>query len=111
MISITGCGTDKKVQDYVSVSGLDTGEQVVLKIAIPYETNKALNTVSNAFMTKYPNVSIQLEYIEDYDTNALQLFQANELDVILQKDVFATEENREQDFFYNFASDEEIDFS
>ena len=98
---------------------------MTLSIAIPYETNKALNTVSNAFMTKYPNVSVHLQYVEDYDTNAVQLFKDNKLDMILQKGIFNNEytvtdpETKEklptgtwpEDYFYNFAADTEIDFS
>jgi len=117
-----GCGATKT---YQPVSGLDQTQNVTLKIAIPQETNKALNTVANLFMKKYPNVNIQLEYIEDYDKNAVQLFKDNQLDIILRKDVkyeeymLKDEETEEEiptgttteDYFYNFAADPEIDFS
>lgn len=124
MASLAGCSR-QTADTYTPVSGLDTTQSVTIKIAIPYETNKALNTVSNAFMTKYPNVNIQLQYIEDYDKNALQLFKENALDIILQKDVSYTEYtikneatgekiavgDTTEDYFYNFATETEIDFS
>lgn len=119
-----GCASQNKV-DYAPVKGLDTKEEVSLKIAIPYETNKAMNTVCNAFMEKYPNVTVQMQYIEDYDTNAVQLFKGNELDIILQKDLLYEEEKiideetgeetltgaTTDDYFYNFAADEELNFA
>lgn len=124
LLLMSGCGNDKN-KIYAPVSGLDENQQLTLKIAIPYETNKALNIVSNAFMAKYPNVNIQLEYIENYDSNAVQLFKQNSLDIILQKDIVyeeytVTDKNTgkkiptgttTEDFFYNFAADGEIDFS
>ncbi len=108
-----------------SVSEVDDSQRVTIKIALPYETNKALHTVSNAFSDKYPNVNIKLEYIEDYDKNALALFKDGTFDVILQRDVkydeytVSEEEGGESnpdvtttdDFFYNFATDNEMDFS
>lgn len=125
IITTVGCGIEENKNDNSVISGLDTKENITLQIAIPYETNKALNTVSNAFMKKYPNVNIQLQYVEDYDVNAVQLFKENALDMILQKDIPYTEytktdENSEEkildgtttdDFFYDFGSDTEIDFS
>ena len=121
--TLVGCG--RQASGYTPVSGLNTNDKITLTIAIPYETNKALNTVANAFMTKYPNVSVHLEYVEDYDTNALQLFKDNRLDMILQKGVLNEEytvtdkETNEKlptgtwpaDYYYNFAADTEIDFS
>ena len=84
-----------------------------------------MNTISNAFMDKYPNVNVQIQYIEDYDTNAVQLFKDNELDVIFQKNLIFEDETitgedgetkiptgfTTDDYYYNFAEDEEIDFS
>jgi len=87
---VTGCD---KLDGYTPVAGLDKNENVTLRIAIPYETNKAMNTISNTFMEKYPNVNVQMQYIEDYDTNVVQLFKDNELDVILQKDLRYEDEN------------------
>ena len=112
LLLTAGCGS-KAGSSYPSVSDLDKAEKVTLKIAIPYETNKALNTVANAFMAAYPNVTVELPYIEDYDTNAVQLFKENQLDMILQKDVFFQEENGKttDDYFYNFAADSELLFS
>lgn len=121
-VCISGCS---KEEDYKSVSGLDKKEKANIIIGIPYETNKALNTVANAFMSKYPNVNIQLQYIEDYDANAVNLFKKNSLDIILQKNVSYTEymdSNEEtgeetptgyttDDYYYDFAQDDEIDFS
>ena len=123
LLAAFGCGA--QAPRYTPVSGLDTNEKVTLTIAIPYETNKALNSVANAFMTKYPNVSIHLQYVEDYDTNAVQLFKNDKLDMILQKSIVNNEytvtdpETKEkqptgtwpEDYFYNFAADTEIDFS
>lgn len=125
VLSLMGCTGSQRKDSYTAIPGLDTKQSATLKIAIPYETNKALNTVSNAFMEKYPNVSIELQYVEDYDKNAIQLFKDSELDMILQKDIHYTEytiknEDSEEevpdgtntaDFFYNFADDTEIDFS
>lgn len=125
VFTFTGCAGKEQTVSYTSVSGLDTNTKATLTIAIPYETNKALNTVANAFMNKYPNVSIQLQYIEDYDKNAVQLFKENALDIILQKDLSYEEYSVEDeatgekvptgdntdDYFYNFAADAEIDFS
>ena len=68
MSLMTGCG---KQNGYTPIAGLDKKEEITLRIAIPYETNKAMNTISNAFMDKYPNVNVQIQYIEDYDTNAV----------------------------------------
>ncbi|MDD3409817.1 MAG: extracellular solute-binding protein, partial [Eubacteriales bacterium] len=110
---------------YTPVPGLDTGKKAELTIAIPYETNKALNTAANAFMSKYPNVSVRLQYVEDYDKNAVQMLQDNAIDIILQKDIdygeytMVDEKTQEavpagkttDDYFYNFALDTEIDFS
>lgn len=124
ILQLTGCGGSGKT-DYVPVKGLDTSKKVTLRLAIPYETNKALNTISTAFMEQYPNVNIHMQYIEDYDANAVQLFKENEMDMIFQKDLFFEEymeegEDAEEkiptgkttdDYFYNFAADEEIDFS
>ncbi|MDD3336297.1 MAG: extracellular solute-binding protein [Eubacteriales bacterium] len=124
LLSICGCSS-KNETAYQALPGLDTSKQITIKIAIPYKTNKALNTVSNAFMNQYPNVSIQLQYVEDYDSNAVELFKDGSVDVILQKDVKYTEytstDKKSQkkvangtttdDFFYNFAADTEINFS
>ncbi|NCC44510.1 MAG: hypothetical protein EOM18_13240, partial [Clostridia bacterium] len=121
---LSGCGTQDQ-EAYRAISGLDAKQEVSLKIAIPYETNKAMNTAANAFMEKYPNVNVQMQYIEDYDNNAVQLFKDNEIDMILQKDLFyeeyavKDEETGEEtltgdntdDYFYNFAADDEINFS
>ncbi|MDO5572929.1 MAG: extracellular solute-binding protein [bacterium] len=119
------CGCGKSGAYHTTVSNLDTNQKVTLTIAIPYETNKALNTVANSFMTQYPNVSVNLQYVEDYDTNAVQLFKDNRLDMILQKGILneeymmKDEESGEKiptgempdDYFYNYAADTEIDFS
>lgn len=123
LLAFSGCGNNGG--DYKPVSGLNTDEKATLTIAIPYETNKALNTVANAFMEKYPNINVSLQYVEDYDTNAVQLFRENKLDLILQKGIInneytaVDEETKEKiatgtwpaDFFYNFAADTEINFS
>lgn len=124
LLTLTSCGS-QPANGYKPVSGLDTKQNVTLTIAIPYETNKALNTVANAFMTQYPNVSVHLEYVEDYDINAVQMFKDNKLDMILQKNIVndeyvLTDEATKaktptgtwpMDYFYNFAADTEIDFS
>lgn len=121
-VTLAGCSGAKP---YNAVSGLDKDKQVTIKIAIPYETNKALNTAANAFSEKYPNVSFQLQYIEDYDNNATKLFYDNAVDIILKKDVPYFEESVEDeetgektltgltadDYYYDFAADTEIDFS
>ncbi|MDD3222837.1 MAG: extracellular solute-binding protein [Lachnospiraceae bacterium] len=121
---MTGCSKTAE-SAYTPIPGLDTKTEITLKIAIPYETNKAMNTVSNAFMDKYPNVTVQMQYIEDYDTNAVQLFKENSLDMILQKDLTFEEETVKNEatgeetstgattdnYFYNFAADGDIDFS
>ncbi len=88
-IQLYGCGNGNET--YTSISGLDTDKEATIIITIPYETNKALNTVANEFMNKYPNISIQLQYIEDYDTNAMQLFKENAVDIVLMKDLIYTE--------------------
>jgi ABC-type glycerol-3-phosphate transport system substrate-binding protein len=125
VLSLLSMGCSGNKDSYSPVSGLDGQRQVTLRIAIPYETNKALNVVSNAFMEKYQNVNIQLEYIENYDMNAVRLFKQNSLDIILQKDITHTEYTvvdkatgekvpdgtSSDDYFYNFAADKEIDFS
>lgn len=125
LLALAGCAAKTQDSGYTPISGLDANKKVTLKIAIPYETNKALNTVANAFMSKYKNVSVQLEYIEDYDTNAMKLFKSGELDFILLKDTsFAEYTEKDEktgetvpsgrttdDYFYNFAADKDIDFS
>lgn len=58
VFALTGCAGKNQTADYTPIPGLDTDTKATLVIAIPYETNKALNTVANAFMNKYPNVSI-----------------------------------------------------
>lgn len=121
-LSFIGCSSKDK---YKSISGLNKDEKATVKIAIPQETNKALNNISNEFMKLYPNVNIQIQYVEDYDKNAVQMFKENKLDIILQKDIVYSEEKivdddtgeetltgkTTDDYFYNFAADNEIDFS
>lgn len=125
VFSVAGCKKTDETKEYKPISGLDTSKDVTLTIAIPYETNKALNTVSNAFMNKYPNVSVKLQYVEDFEKNTVELLKQNKVDMILQKDQKYTEytvkdeatgENvptgkTSDDYFYNFAADTEIDFS
>lgn len=125
MLTITACAPKTAQDEYKPIAGLDASKKVTIKIAIPYETNKALNSVSNAFMNRYKNVSVQLQYIEDYDVNALKLFKDNALDMILSKDLNYNEYTAKnestskeeptgkttEDYFYNFAADTEIDFS
>ncbi len=124
VLALGGC-KNKEKDNYSAISGLDKDKAVTLTIAIPYETNKALNTIANEFTTRYPNVTIQLKYVEDYDTNAVGLFKNNSVDIILQKDVAYTDYTTEdedtgekvadgtctEDYFYNFYEDDEIDFS
>lgn len=125
LLSFAGCTGNLSKGKYTPVSGLDTDTNATVTIAIPYETNKALNTVANDFMAKYPNVNVELKYIEDYDTNAVKLFQENSLDIIFQKDCSYTEYTEKDettgekiptgkttdDYYYNLYDDTEIDFS
>lgn len=123
LLCVSGCENNK--DDYQPISGLDRSKPVTLKIAIPYETSKALNEVANAFMKRYSNVTVLLEHIDDYDTNAEKLFKENELDMFFQKDLTYGEYTKtdeatgetvpsgknSDDYYYNFAADTEIDFS
>ena len=130
VLVLTGCNRIPFQEEKRVIAGLDTSQEVNIQIAIPYETNKALNTAANSFMKKFPNVNIHLQYVEDYDNNALKLFKENAVDIILQKDVLYKEytsggdtngeDNTEEmvmdgtttdDFFYNFSEDTELDFS
>lgn len=125
ILSFSGCIQKPIEYDYTPISGLDTKTKAEVKIAIPYETNKPLNEVANLFMEKYQNVDVQLQYVEDYDTNAVQLFKDNSIDIIFKRGVTYTEEYVEdeetgekvltgkttEDYYYDFCTDTEIDFS
>lgn len=123
LISMSGCGDKKEEETYKPIQGLNADEQISLKIATAFETDKALDLVINKFTEKYPNVHIQLEYVEDYDNNALEMMKNDTVDIIFQRDVIykdtSAEENTEteeepwttEDFFYDFKQDKEIDLS
>lgn len=122
-VSLSGCGNKKEEETYKPIEGIDTSEQVSLKLATVFETDKALDMVINKFTEKYPNVKIQLEYVEDYDNNAMEMVKNNAVDIIFQRDISyrdtSKEENTEteeapwttDDYFYDFKQDNEIDFS
>lgn len=117
-----GCG---EKNNYTPISGLNTDQKAVITIAMPNGTGKAMNTVANAFMSKYPNINVRIQYFEDYDSNASEVLKKNQIDMILQKDVSWSEDyvkNEEtgemelagktsDDYYYKFASESEIDFS
>lgn len=117
-----GC-KQKEVDSYTPVSGLDLETKVELTIAIPYETDKGLNAVANAFMDRYPNVTVRLEYVEDYSSNALNMIKGKQVDMILQRGLDYTsttvtdpvsgveKTETSDDWYYDFLGDTEIDLS
>lgn len=119
LLSFAGCGKSK----YRAIKGLNTEEEVTIRIAIPTKTDVALNSLCNDFMKKYPNVTINLQYVENYTKNAETLFRNNEIDFFLQRGKnYAESKNTDEvtgettvssseDFYYNFYQDPDIDFS
>lgn len=113
------CEPEDDSPQYVALSGLDTSKQVTLNIAIPYESDKGLNEVANAFRERYPNVNVVLTYLQNYNASAKTRILNNTIDIILSRDA-RYEENyttvdevakSTDDYLYNFAADTEINFS
>lgn len=108
---------------YTPISGLDTSVSVTLNIAIPYESDKGLNEVANAFKLKYPNVKVVFSYLQNYTNAAKTRILDNTIDLILTEGLEYSDsytsitvgdevvQKSTDDYLYDFAADTEINFS
>lgn len=74
VLLLTGCN---KNSSYPKNRTLNSATQVNLTITGGFASYQAMENAINAFCGIYPNVSIEYEYLQDYNTTLLKRLQSN----------------------------------
>lgn len=109
LTSLVGCNKTVDRADVINES-LDRSKSVTIKVAGSSETFLGFDKVASSFEKKYPNVSIEYEYIQDF-TNLLpsRLADSNDIDLWVGSNIQPTSKtNALAQYAYNLYSDKNV---
>ncbi len=111
-VCLSGCNNTTYRADTIN-SSLDTSKKITLKFAGASENFLGLDTVITSFEKKYPNVTIEYEYLQDYQNLiGKRLASSNDFDLWSSVNIQPTSKYASlAEYAYNLYSDKNINLS